>query len=212
MTTTCPSCGKPTSAKALRCVHCGGSIVATTTRGQHQAVVCPRCGDGTDVVRLGALELDLCRGCGGLWFDRGELEQLRHAATDVVTANQVVEALKVLQQHKRSVDVSSYLDCPVCGQGMARKNYRDVSGIMLDRCTSHGTFLDRDEAVRLIELIRDGGEQALTERASRHEREDLRRKLRSIEARQQSLSNQVDENRRSISRNWVFDALDFFLD
>jgi uncharacterized protein len=37
---------------------------------------CPVCGGRAEPAKSGAVEYDRCRECGGVWLDRGELEQL----------------------------------------------------------------------------------------------------------------------------------------
>jgi len=37
---------------------------------------CPACGSPAEAVVSGSVEFDRCRFCGGVWLDRGELEQL----------------------------------------------------------------------------------------------------------------------------------------
>lgn len=37
---------------------------------------CPKCGESLHTVHYGAIEIDRCFGCGGLWLDDGELEKV----------------------------------------------------------------------------------------------------------------------------------------
>ncbi len=37
---------------------------------------CPACAGPVTAVRSGNVEYDRCQDCGGVWLDRGELEQL----------------------------------------------------------------------------------------------------------------------------------------
>lgn len=39
-------------------------------------LACPACGGDAEVIVSGSIEYDRCRACGGVWLDRGELEQL----------------------------------------------------------------------------------------------------------------------------------------
>jgi hypothetical protein len=38
---------------------------------------CPRCGGGLKEQHVEDVKIDECQGCGGVWLDRGELDQLR---------------------------------------------------------------------------------------------------------------------------------------
>ncbi len=37
---------------------------------------CPKCGDTLKVRSFQKVEIDQCNGCGGIWLDAGELEQV----------------------------------------------------------------------------------------------------------------------------------------
>jgi Zn-finger nucleic acid-binding protein len=41
------------------------------------AMKCPDCVAHLEVKRIGTVEVDECRACGGCWFDEGELETVR---------------------------------------------------------------------------------------------------------------------------------------
>jgi hypothetical protein len=40
---------------------------------------------------------------------------------------------------------------------MSRRNYRRTSGVIIDRCHDHGTWLDADELERIAGFILSGG-------------------------------------------------------
>lgn len=40
---------------------------------------------------------------------------------------------------------------------MNRANFAKCSGVIIDICTQHGIWFDRDELSRIIDFIRDGG-------------------------------------------------------
>ncbi|GAB4160991.1 MAG: hypothetical protein Kow00107_08880 [Planctomycetota bacterium] len=45
---------------------------------------CPKCGEDLKTVKVPEfhLEIDECPGCGGVWFDKGELERYRQLSVD----------------------------------------------------------------------------------------------------------------------------------
>lgn len=45
-------------------------------------IYCPREGMSLSVVRLGGVEIDVCRSCYGVWLDKRELEKIKAALTD----------------------------------------------------------------------------------------------------------------------------------
>jgi Pyruvate/2-oxoacid:ferredoxin oxidoreductase delta subunit len=44
---------------------------------------CPKCGLDLQTVQLHGISVDHCAGCGGTWFDAGEVEQLRERGGDL---------------------------------------------------------------------------------------------------------------------------------
>jgi len=43
---------------------------------QAQLGLCPKCGTALEARSVDGLEIDACDACGGLWLDKGELEQV----------------------------------------------------------------------------------------------------------------------------------------
>lgn len=74
---------------------------------------------------------------------------------------------------------------------MLRTSYARVSGIMIYNCGDHGTWADHDQALRLIELFQDGGDDRLRQIAMQRERDDLSRSMERVQNAQAALSAQV---------------------
>ena len=53
----------------------------------------------------------------------------------------------------------SGLKCPVCNAAMQRKNFAGSSGVVVDWCGSHGTWLDAHEMEDIAAFVLDGGLQ-----------------------------------------------------
>jgi Zn-finger nucleic acid-binding protein len=47
---------------------------------------CPDCEAALQIKRVGTVEIDECRSCGGQWFDEGELERVRASVHRTVAA------------------------------------------------------------------------------------------------------------------------------
>ena len=43
-------------------------------------MVCPRCGSTMDIETVEDIEVDVCLFCGGVWLDKGELEDLQEVS------------------------------------------------------------------------------------------------------------------------------------
>jgi len=68
-----------------------------------------------------------------------------------------------------------YLKCPCCGTLMSRSNFSKCSGVVIDTCREHGVWFDRDELVRIVRFIRDGGMDAAREKEKEQLSEEWRR-------------------------------------
>jgi Zn-finger nucleic acid-binding protein len=178
-------------------------------RALHQAVACPRCNCAAQVRALGRVEADHCPACHGLWLDAGEMALFREMAQDEDIAGDVRSLLASLRA-PAPPPASGYLKCPVCRNVMNRINFKRSSGILLDRCKSHGTWLDHDDALRLLELMAGDGERELDEKNVRRQKTELDDKLRALSAKQHELSAQRALHRRHARYHTVLDFLDFF--
>lgn len=103
--------------------------------------LCPSCRQPAQAIRLpagggGAVELDLCFACQGLWFDPQENTRLAPAA--------VLRLFELLHQHRGDAHrpLSDRLRCPRCSQNLVR-GYDLAQGgrYVTYRCAArHGRF------------------------------------------------------------------------
>lgn len=124
-----------------------------------------------------ALTLDHCSRCGGVWFEKGEVQLLRRTdATELWRAIVQREGVHSMQCHScrshlaRSETVCSAcgwkveLDCPVCDRPM---RIAEQNGLRLDYCTHcQGVWFDHDELTGIWKmevdaLVRRRGSRAL---------------------------------------------------
>lgn len=103
------------------------------------AMRCPKCRADMEQIDYEGTEIDRCESCGGMWFDAGEIEQLRdkQAAAVIDTGN------------KRSGKDKNALDdyaCPRCSGTMVRVVDPRQPHIWFETCGAcHGSFLDAGE-------------------------------------------------------------------
>lgn len=99
---------------------------------------CPKCQKEMEIVLCGDIEIDRCKSCKGLWFDRGEAETLseRWIAEYIDTGDPVVG---------EKMDSIDTIYCPRCGVLMQR--YFDVENthLQFEECAEHGKFFDAGE-------------------------------------------------------------------
>jgi Zn-finger nucleic acid-binding protein len=106
----------------------------------------------------GALEIDRCPDCHGIFFDPDELERLLDASVGPAS-DADREELDRLIDEESPVDAHEvrYVPCPDCGALMNRKAYGAKAGVVIDRCREHGVWLDGGELRRLAKWARAGG-------------------------------------------------------
>ncbi len=100
------------------------------------------------------VEIDRCPACGGIWLDRGELNQLIR-----VPAKQIERIFGTLGRKVSVKGSGENRQCPVCGSLMITYNYDYRSGIWLDACPKgHGIWLDAGELL-LLKLYLEKGQR-----------------------------------------------------
>lgn len=97
---------------------------------------CPACGNALTEMTVADIVVDVCAGgCGGIWFDRSELEKM-----DELTES----AGSVLLSFERAPDVLvdhvKPRDCPRCGELLKRRYYTPKRLVEVDECLTCGGF------------------------------------------------------------------------
>ena len=164
----CASCSAPLVANTQICRYCGVRN-DIDLQGKHNYVViektserwCPQCQIPLQTISLALsqpLVIDRCEGCFGLFFDLGEIETLLENATAPVRAINLDLIDNINQERFRSNQPFKYLKCPVCEDMMNRSAFGHKSGVIVDRCNSHGIWLDGGEISHLLEWKQAGGQ------------------------------------------------------
>lgn len=167
MATKCPNCSASLAGNTGVCGYCG-TYVDLDLHARHVSKVaaaskrnCPHCEVAMRTVDLSSndsLHVEHCETCHGLFFDNGELQQ----AMEEGVSNQAAGDHELIQQiingrfQHRPV---KYVNCPVCSEQMARRNFGYRSGVVTDVCMKHGVWLDNGELRQLLEWKKAGGEE-----------------------------------------------------
>jgi Zn-finger nucleic acid-binding protein len=110
-----------------------------------ETVNCPACGKVMQKYFIqSGCAIDICTdGCGGMFFDNQEIQELNKLESDV-------EEIKKILQNKNFniVDENLTRICPACGTKMIKTR---ALGVQIDTCYKcNGIFLDKGE----LELVR----------------------------------------------------------
>ena len=151
--TFCPFCGVRQDVN-LRQIH-------FRDLGTDASLPCPHCSLPLDVIEFDTdtepkIRIERCTTCYGTFFNPGELEALLEARTnplvwlDPAQLNQIAADFS----HDREI---VYHKCPMCAERMSHLNFGGHSGVIVDRCGTHGLLLEGSELRRLTEWWRAGG-------------------------------------------------------
>ena len=185
----CINCAAPLPPNTIVCEYCGSrndtdltGIHDYTTVEPESRRLCPLCSVPMRTIDLkiqGKFYIERCDTCLGLFFDPGELEVLlKVSVKNVYHINRKkldsINAVMGCQKRK-----TTYVKCPECGKLMNRVNFGVRSGVVVDKCTEHGIWLDGGELRHLFEWMKAGGQLLAQEREAELEKEKEREKMKA---------------------------------
>ena len=148
-TIKCKFCDKDFNKKMRYCPFCGGGHKKEIV---HQTPICPRCKCELTNQGYRRTTLAVCPECSGLWMDAREFKQLT-SERDVYADDTVAYEFN----RKPFPEEKEYLPCVRCDSLMWRKNFRKISGVLIDICHDHGMWLDAGELEQIRCFIANGG-------------------------------------------------------
>ena len=160
----CPKCFALVFVGSKHCQRCGGDVGHPADRDA-PALACPRQCGPMRAVRFGGADMYLCETCNGLWVEPETLQRL--VAERRKPAPMLATGIATSPTARARLDAVRYAPCPVCKSLMNRINFAHTSGVIVDVCTSHGTWFDADELRRVLEFITAGGLEAARARELR---------------------------------------------
>ena len=166
----CRHCSAPMRANNQNCEYCGvrndvdlhGRLSFHLVRPDSDRL-CPNCEESMQTIDLkidGKFYVERCVSCFGLFFDTGEIEDvLEHGVShdSHINSQLITNVTEDRYQHGKEI---RYKKCPVCLNFMARRAFGYRSGVVVDRCTEHGVWLDSGELIHLLEWKKAGGQMA----------------------------------------------------
>jgi Zn-finger nucleic acid-binding protein len=164
----CPECYARNAEAARFCTGCGVAFLPEPLPHEHEEPpVCPTC-EGAEpmaVRGVGGVWVRECAKCNGLWVPGERLDALIQRAVETAR-ERAASGVARAELRARSVAVQfAYRPCPTCGHRMQRKNFGRRSGVIVDWCGAHGTWLDKDELEQIGAFIAGGGLRAAGESA-----------------------------------------------
>jgi Zn-finger nucleic acid-binding protein len=155
----CPECCARNPDDCRFCTACGVAFAPQPLPDVDLGEVpCPCCGCLMPPRSLDGLSIHECPTCNGIWAPEDRFERLVQRAIDV-RRQRIAEGQCVSPRVSGAtphMDVR-YRKCPVCEAFMHRTNFRKRSGVILDECRAHGTWLDADELEQIAGFILSGG-------------------------------------------------------
>jgi len=157
----CPECYARNLQDSRFCTSCGIVFRPQALPDGVRAVPCVRCGTPLAARPIGGVIVQECSRCHGIWVaGEGFDELVRRAVASREKAGDDPGEASAAPRRTGGNPVAErveYRRCPECGSVMSRRNYRRTSGVIIDRCRDHGTWLDADELERIAGFILSGG-------------------------------------------------------
>jgi len=184
----CPECYGRNSESSRFCTACGVAFRPEKVEVEGVELPCPDCGCLMPVRDVGGVGINECPQCNGIWAPADTFDQLVIKACESARRSGVGEGIgAAVSPRVRGGNPASgrvlYRKCPVCEAFMQRANFRKRSGVIVDRCHSHGTWLDADELEQIAGFILAGGIESSQEYVLKSELDAVRRREAAALAR-----------------------------
>lgn len=154
----CPECYARNLEDARFCLGCGVAFDPQTNPSERSELRCPCCERWMTTREVGGLEIQECPQCHGLWAEGSRFEALVERATKAVreSAKQGETIAPRVDGDNPASSAVEYRRCPACDEMMRRMNYQKRSGVIIDQCNTHGTWLDAHELERIAGFVLSG--------------------------------------------------------
>ncbi|OYV05088.1 MAG: hypothetical protein CFE26_13435 [Verrucomicrobiales bacterium VVV1] len=149
--TFCPFCGVRQDVN-LRQIH-------FRDMGFIPSMACPECTTPLAMIEFDTepkIQIERCPTCYGTFFNPGEVEALLDTQTNPLVWLDPEQLNQIAADFQQEREIF-YRKCPVCFERMSHVNFGGHSGVILDRCGTHGVWLDGSKLRRLTEWWRAGG-------------------------------------------------------
>jgi len=161
----CPECFARNADASRFCTACGIGFRPEPLCVDGHELPCPACDASMPPTQVAGIGLNECRQCQGLWVPGENFDALVRRAAEVRknadVNGQAAPAPRMKGGNPARGEVK-YRKCPECQAFMHRRNYLRSSGVVIDVCKDHGTWLDADELEEIAGFILSGGRTSQT--------------------------------------------------
>lgn len=170
----CPECMARNLDDARFCLACGIGFEPRAVLSDTPDRRCPCCERWMASREVGGLVVQECPKCHGLWAPDSTFDALVDRAVSVARErNDGTAAAPRVDGGNPASNRVEYRRCPDCDAMMGRRNFRKRSGVIIDQCHEHGTWLDAHELERIAGFVLSGRADAASraDAAQRNERD-----------------------------------------
>jgi Zn-finger nucleic acid-binding protein len=161
----CPECFARNEERSRFCTACGVGFQPETVKIEGHELPCPVCTGLMPPRQVGGVGVNECPICNGLWVPEDRFDRLVSRAIEARRDADPAQLAR-LQPRARGANPAQqrvqYRKCPECEAFMLRRNFRKSSGVIIDRCQEHGTWLDADELEQIAGFLLGGGDTSQT--------------------------------------------------
>lgn len=187
----CNQCGGSIPVAAIECMYCGTkhdpdlSKLKYETETTKSGLQCSDCEVELESLDLGVgakFIVERCGECYGMYLEKLELEEILKWADCYASEADNLRLAELLSCPDRARGQFNYRQCPVCDKLMTRKNFGRRSGVILDTCHAHGTWLDAGELNQLMKWAQAGGKHSQCYIEDSKVRNEMKRIKNALEA------------------------------
>lgn len=156
----CPECYARNAEASRYCTACGVGFRPEALEVEGHELPCPDCTCLMPPRAIGGVGINECPQCNGLWVPDHRFDHLISQACEAARNAGLGSSTGADRGQSRVNAFSTkvvYRKCPECDGHMQRTNFQKKSGVIVDHCHEHGTWLDADELEQIAEYILKGG-------------------------------------------------------
>ena len=154
----CPECFARNADDGRFCTACGVAFRPEAIPMTASELPCPVCEALMAPRSVAGIAINECDHCNGLWVPENDFDRIVERAVALRDEPERATPTPRVTGANPAAQQVRYRRCPECSQFMHRRNFRKASGVIIDRCHEHGTWLDADELEQIAGFLASGRE------------------------------------------------------